>query len=82
MVFEKLNGFGTNALEEALLHPDEVDVDMERAGDRFFGNAAFNGLEDHIMLLDGRQPADPLIVGISFIIGGNEAIDSLDAQFL
>jgi hypothetical protein len=49
------------------------NVYAECLGETLRRDAALNRAPDHEMLLNGRQPIDPAIVGISLVVLGHQA---------
>jgi hypothetical protein len=73
LVLEHLRDFGTHSVEQRALGLDPPDVDIECLGEFLFGDPALDRLDDHLVLLDRRQPIDPLVVGEGLIVIGNQA---------
>jgi len=48
----------------------------------FLGNAFVDGVQDHLVLLDCRHPADPLVIRIGLVVDHDQADDIRVASIL
>ena len=79
-VLQQVDDLGGDPAQQALLLADPGDVDVERAADLLGGQALVDRLADHVVLLDGAQPVDLLVVGVALVGGGDETMGLGDAQ--
>ena len=57
-------------------------IEVQRQSDLFLRNSALDGPADHLVLLNGRKAADPLIVGEGLVVRGDQTFDPFDAKIL
>jgi hypothetical protein len=57
------------------IHPfvDGADVEVEGAGQAFLANAAVDGPAQHVVLLNRREAVDAIVVGVGFVVLGQQA---------
>lgn len=55
------------------------DIDVQRLGDPLLRNPAVNRFQDHLVLLNRRQPVDPFVVGEGLVFSRDKAVHSLGA---
>jgi hypothetical protein len=72
-ILQHLDHFRRDALEQAAPALDRLDVDIEGAGKFVLRDAPLERAHDHVMLLDGGQAVDALVVGEGLVVGGDEA---------
>jgi len=59
-----------------------AQVDVEGPGQPLLADAPVDGAADHVVLGDGRQPVDMVVVGVTFVVLGEQAGADAHAQFL
>jgi hypothetical protein len=59
----------------------ELRLTLKARARALFAHAPVNGAADHVMLLDGGKPVDPVVVAVGFVIFGKQASHLVQAQF-
>jgi len=81
-VLQPGDGIRANTLKQVDAPVDGAQVHTKGAGQALFADAPVNGAADHVVLLNGREPVDPMVVGVGFIVLGDQAGGLMDAQVL
>ena len=67
-------------VSEGVKTVDVAQVHVQALGQLFRGNAPVDCPLDHHVLLHSGQAVDPVVVGVGFVVGGNQALGFLDLQ--
>jgi len=73
LIFEHLDGLRADAFEQAHLLVDLADVHVQCLGQPVGRDAALDRTPEHLVLLNGRDAVDPVVVGVAFVVGGDQA---------
>ena len=81
-VLQDADGLFTDPVEQLGLAHNAARIEVQRQSDLFLGDTALDGLADHLVLLDWRKAADPLVVGEGLVVRGDQTFDLFDAEIL
>lgn len=80
LVLQQGDGLGADAFEQVDAPVDRTQVDVERPGQPFLAYAPIDGAADDVVLGDGRQPIDVMVVGKTFVVFGEQTGADAHAQ--
>ncbi len=80
LVLQQGDGRGADAFEQINAPVDRAEVDVERPGQAVLAHAPVDGAADHVVLLDGGEAVDPVVVGVGLVILGKQARGFVQAQ--